>query len=152
EPTVGLDPTQIREAREMIKSLGGSHTVLFSTHIMSEVEAVCQRVIIIARGKIVAQGSTADLRMRSGTGVRVEVRGPSEQVRSALNALPNVEAVDVVAPGDVASLIVRGKITGELREQIAATCAQRSWGLREMRTEGATLEEYFIQITDPAGN
>jgi ABC-2 type transport system ATP-binding protein len=151
EPTVGLDPTQIREARAMIKSLAGAHTVLFSTHIMSEVEAVCQRVIIIARGKIVAQGKTSDLRSRSGVGVRVEVRGPAEQIKSALNALPNVSAVDVVSSGDVPTLIVRGKVTAELREQIAGTCAQRSWGLRELRTEGATLEEFFIEITDPAG-
>jgi ABC-2 type transport system ATP-binding protein len=150
EPTVGLDPTQTREARALIQSLAGSHTVLFSTHIMSEVEAVCQRVIIIARGKIVAQGTTDELRNRASSGVRVEMRGPADQVRSALNALPGVEAVETVSPGDVSTFVVRGKLTPELRELIARTASDRNWGLREMRAEGASLEELFVRVTDPA--
>src|SRR5207245_2867831 len=82
---VGLDPSQIREARRLISELAGEHTVLLSTHILQEVEMVCQRVIIVARGRIVAQGTTDELKNRAGTGIRVEVRGPSDQVKSALN-------------------------------------------------------------------
>jgi ABC-2 type transport system ATP-binding protein len=155
EPTVGLDPSQIREARKLISELAGEHTVLLSTHILQEVEMVCQRVIIVGRGKIVAQGTPEELKNRAGSGIRVEVRGPSDQVRSALNALPGVESVDLLqsmgagAGGAVCTLNVRGKTTPELREHIAATVAQRNWNLREMRPEGATLEEFFVRITDP---
>jgi ABC-2 type transport system ATP-binding protein len=149
EPTVGLDPSQIREARRLISELAGEHTVLLSTHILQEVEMVCQRVIIVGRGKIVAQGTPEELKSRSGSGIRIEVRGPSDQVRSALNALPGVEAVDVLQGGAVCTLNIRGKTTPELREHIAATVAQRNWSLREMRSEGGSLEEFFVRITDP---
>jgi ABC-2 type transport system ATP-binding protein len=150
EPTVGLDPSQIREARRLISELAGDHTVLLSTHILQEVEMVCQRVIIVAGGKIVAQGTPEELKNRAGSGVRVEVRGPSDQVKSALNALPGVEKVDVMGGATgLCTLNVRGKSTPELREQIATTVSQRGWSLREMRQEGASLEEFFVRITDP---
>jgi ABC-2 type transport system ATP-binding protein len=149
EPTVGLDPSQIREARKLISELAGEHTVLLSTHILQEVEMVCQRVIIVGRGKVLAQGTPEELKNRAGSGIRVEVRGPSDQVRSAINALQGVEAVDLLGSGPVATLNVRGKSSPELREQIAATIAQRGWNLREMRQEGASLEEFFVRITDP---
>jgi len=149
EPTVGLDPSQIRAVRKLIAELAGDHTVLLSTHILQEVEAVCQRIIIIAGGKIVAQGTTDELKNRAGTGIRIEVRGPTDQVRTALNALAGVDAVEVVQGGPVARLVVRGKLSVELREQIAGTVAQRGWNLREIRQEGASLEEFFVRITDP---
>ena len=149
EPTVGLDPSQIREARRLISELAGDHTVLLSTHILQEVEMVCQRVIIVGRGKIVAQGTPEELKNRAGTGIRVEVRGPADQVKSAVNALPGVERVEVLQAGAISSLNVRGKTTPEMREQIAALLAQRGWSLREMRPEGASLEEFFVRITDP---
>ncbi len=152
EPTVGLDPSQIRAVRKLIAELAGEHTVLLSTHILQEVEAVCQQIIVIAGGKIVAQGTTEELKNRAGTGIRVEVRGPTDQVRSALDALRGVDGVDVVQGGPVARLIVRGKLTVEMREQIAGTIAQRGWNLRELRQEGASLEEFFVRITDPAGS
>jgi ABC-2 type transport system ATP-binding protein len=147
---VGLDPSQIREARRLISELAGDHTVLLSTHILQEVEMVCQRVIIVARGKIVAQGTPEELKNRAGTGVRVEARGPVDQVRSAINALTGVEKVEVLGGGPaVCTLSVRGKSTPELRELIASTLSQRGWPLREMRQEGASLEEFFVKITDP---
>ena len=88
EPTVGLDPTQIRESRKLIKELGGDHTVMLSTHILPEVEAVCDRAIIIAGGKIVAQGSPDELRAsrRMQARVLVECRGPAKEVENALCA------------------------------------------------------------------
>ncbi len=124
EPTVGLDPSQIREARKLISDLAGGHTVLLSTHILQEVEMVCQKVIIVGRGKIVAQGTPEELKNKAGAGIRVEVRGPADQVKSALNALPGVEKVDVLQTGGVSTLNLRVKSTPELREQIAATIAQ----------------------------
>ncbi|MCL2647158.1 MAG: ABC transporter ATP-binding protein [Phycisphaerales bacterium] len=151
EPTVGLDPSQIREARRLISELAGDHTVLLSTHILQEVEMVCQKVIIMAQGRIVAQGTPEELKNRTGTGIRVEVRGPADQVRSAINAINGVDKVEMVSGSGAAICVlnVRGKITPELREAIATTVAQRGWSLREMRQEGATLEEFFIRITDP---
>jgi ABC-2 type transport system ATP-binding protein len=148
EPTVGLDPSQIREARKLIAELAGDHTVLLSTHILPEVEMVCQKVIIIARGKIVAQGTPDELKNRAGSGIRVEVKGPADQVRNALKALPGVDQVEGHVEGTISKLVLRGKTTSELREQIAGTIAQRGWALRELRTEGVSLEEFFVQITD----
>ncbi len=149
EPTVGLDPSQIREARRLISDLAGDHTVLLSTHILQEVEAVCQRVIIIARGVIVAQGTPEELKNRSGSGVRVELRGPADQAQSAFMAIVGVAGVDVLQSGPVCRLNIRGKASVEMREQVASIVAQRGWGLREMRTEGTSLEEFFVRITDP---
>jgi ABC-2 type transport system ATP-binding protein len=149
EPTVGLDPSQIREARRLIGELAGDHTVLLSTHILQEVEMICQRVIIVARGKIVAQGTPEELKNRAGSGVRVEVRGPSDQVQSAINSIAGVERAELLQGGPVSTFNVRGKTSPELREQIAAVISQRGWSLREMRQEGASLEEFFVRITDP---
>ncbi|HTV49226.1 MAG TPA: ATP-binding cassette domain-containing protein [Phycisphaerae bacterium] len=156
EPTVGLDPAQIRETRRLIANLAGQHTVLLSTHILSEVELVCQRVIIIGRGRILAQGTPDELKEQcaqrnKAAGILVEVRGPTQQVRSALGALTGVDQVQVVIDGPVATFRVDGKLDAVLREQIAGTIHQRGWALRELRTSGASLEEFFVQITDPGG-
>ena len=153
EPTVGLDPAQIRETRKLIANLAGMHTVLLSTHILSEVELVCQRAIIIGRGRILAQGTPEELKQQgAGRGAGrlvVEVRGPVAQVRSALDALPGVQQVEILAGGVAGTLAVTGTLDATLKEQIAAVIHQRGWALREMRSGGATLEEFFVQITDP---
>ncbi|MCL5946151.1 MAG: ABC transporter ATP-binding protein [Planctomycetes bacterium] len=154
EPTVGLDPAQIRETRKLIANLAGMHTVLLSTHILSEVELVCQKVIIIGRGKILAQGSPEELKQQcaqrgAGAKLVLEIRGPADQIRSALAALPGVDQVRIISDTTVATLELTGKLDGALREQMAALIQQRGWALREMRSSGASLEEFFVQITDP---
>jgi ABC-2 type transport system ATP-binding protein len=152
EPTVGLDPTQIREARKLISELAGDHTVLLSTHILQEVEMVCQKVIIIGQGKVLAQGTPDELKARAGGGLRVEVRGPDDQVRAALLGIGGVERVDALPgghAGHVSVWSVRGRASAELRELIADMIAKRGWSLRELRQEGASLEEFFVRITDP---
>src|ERR671916_2876394 len=92
EPTVGLDPTQIRETRKLIKDLGGDHTVILSTHILPEVEAVCDRAVVIASGKVVAQGTPEELRTsrRMQARVLVECRGPARDVENALSRVNGV--------------------------------------------------------------
>jgi len=156
EPTVGLDPAQIREARKLIGELAGDHTVLLSTHILQEVELICQRVIVIARGKIVAQGTPEELKLKLAEGTMsplrlvVDVRGPQEQVSSALAAMPGVTHVEVLSSGAACRLAIRGQAGADLRERVAQMIIQRGWALREMKVEGATLEEFFVQITDPA--
>lgn len=150
EPTVGLDPTQIRETRKLIKDLGGEHTIMLSTHILPEVEAVCDRAIVIAGGKIVAQGTPDELRSsrRMQARVLVECGGPGAEVRTAISKVPGVGAVDVLSDADrFVTLAVRPSDGQDVRETVAKTIIDRGWPLREIRLEHATLEEFFIQVT-----
>jgi len=149
EPTVGLDPSQIREARRLIKELAGDHTVLLSTHILQEVEMICQKVIIVGQGRILAQGTPDELKNRAGAGIHLEVKGPADQVRSALMAVSGIDKVETLQSGPVSAFRIQGRSTAETREQIAGILAQRGWPLRELRQEGASLEEFFVRITDP---
>src|SRR5207253_6464276 len=101
EPTVGLDPAQIRESRKLIRELGGDHTVMLSTHILPEVEAGCDRAIVIASGRIVAQGTPDELRQsrRMQARVLVECRAPAKELATALERLSGVREVEVVSKG-----------------------------------------------------
>jgi ABC-2 type transport system ATP-binding protein len=150
EPTVGLDPTQIRETRKLIRDLGGEHTVLLSTHILPEVEAVCDRAIIIAGGKIVAQGSPEELRTsrRNVARVLVECRGPAKEVETVLARVSGVSKVELLdTNGDkYVTAAVKPKESHDVREEVARTVVQHGWPLREIRLEHATLEEYFVQV------
>ena len=152
EPTVGLDPSQIRETRKLIKDLGGEHTVMLSTHILPEVEAVCDRAIVIAGGRIVAQGSPDELRnsRRMQARVLVECRGPGEQVKNALSRVSGVGKVELLNgqqhDGYVVAAI-RPHEQRDVREEVARTVIQSGWQLREIRLEHATLEEFFVQVT-----
>jgi ABC-2 type transport system ATP-binding protein len=157
EPTVGLDPAQIRETRKLIKDLGGDHTVMLSTHILPEVEAVCDRAIFIASGRIVAQGSPDELRTsrRMSARVLVECRGPAQEIQSVLSRVSGVGKVEIVSDGQTASssngkyvtAAIRPKESYDVREEVARTVIQHGWPLREIRLEHATLEEFFVQVT-----
>lgn len=153
EPTVGLDPTQIRETRKLIKDLGGDHTVILSTHILPEVEAVCDRAIVIAGGKIVAQGSPDELRAsrRMQARVLVECKASASEVENTLSHLSGVGKVeilqDVDGDGKYITAAIRPKEAYDIREEVARTVIQKGWPLREIRLEHATLEEFFIQVT-----
>ncbi len=118
EPTSGLDPLQIREVRDLIRELGERHTILLSTHILSEVEAVCGRVIIIANGRIAVDDQLANLKRQ--TAITLEARGPTEPIQAALQTIPGVERVAVRATA--------GEISPRSRSTPAAnpTCARRS--------------------------
>src|SRR5947199_2794855 len=132
EPTVGLDPTQIRETRKLVKDLGGDHTVMLSTHILPEVEAVCDRAIVIAGGRIVAQGSPDELRAsrRMQARILVECKGPAKEVQAALGHLSGVSGVEIVSrDGDQYSTVgVRPKEGYDVREEVARTVQSRGWG------------------------
>jgi len=153
EPTVGLDPTQIRETRKLIRDLGGQHTVMLSTHILPEVEAVCDRAIIIAGGKIVAQGSPEELRAsrRAQARVLVECRGPAEQVKAALARVSGVgraEVLDSESDRNYVRIALRGRDGNQdIREEVARAVISNGWPLREIRLEHATLEEFFVEVT-----
>jgi ABC-2 type transport system ATP-binding protein len=155
EPTVGLDPTQIRETRKLIKDLGGDHTVILSTHILPEVEATCDRAIVIAGGRIAAQGSPEELRnsRRMTARVLVECRGPEREVSLALERVSGVSKVEILegdgrlAEGGYVTAALCAREGYDVREEAARTVIQHGWPLREIRLEHATLEEFFVQVT-----
>ncbi len=152
EPTAGLDPIQIREVRSVIRELGNHHTILLSTHIMQEVEAVCGRVILIARGTI-AIDERLD-RIRAGMAAVVEVRGPGEAVRKALEAMPGVARVHQAPvggePGAHLFEVHARKDDADLREALAARVIQNGWGLRRLDLRRSTLEDRFIEAVRQA--
>jgi ABC-2 type transport system ATP-binding protein len=151
EPTVGLDPNQIVEIRELIKRIGEEKTVLLSSHILPEVEATCQRVLIIHEGRIVGQGTPAELaaEARGGGIVHLEVRGPLDAVKETLQGVAGVERCDA-GEGDERG-VVRCRVScvpgADAREPLAAAVAGKGWGLLELHLERVTLEEVFHALT-----
>lgn len=147
EPTIGLDPHQIRHVRSLITELAKRHTILLSTHILSEVEMSCQRVLIIHRGKIVAAETTAQLRkhLPGSEQIVVELRGPEDEIVVALRSLEGVASVEATAAGGwIACEITAGC---DLRETVAALASARSWPLRELHRQQKTLEDIFVALT-----
>lgn len=144
EPTAGLDPIQIREVRALIRELGDRHTILLSTHIMTEVEAVCGRVIIIARGQI-ALDDRLD-RIKAESTIVVEARGPSDAIRRGLETIPGVaQVVATSQDGPLASFVVHTHDGRDLREEIAQRVIQNGWALRQLDLRRTTLEDRFIE-------
>src|SRR5205085_1482680 len=132
EPTVGLDPRQIIETRNLIKGLGGSHTVILSTHILPEVSATCSRVVIIADGRVVAEDTPENLtaRLRGSERVELEVGGAPRNVVAKLAAIPNVLNVDLAPPGAAngrTRLLVDTAVGADVRADLAATVVKGGW-------------------------
>jgi ABC-2 type transport system ATP-binding protein len=149
EPTVGLDPNQNREVRALIRRLAGEHTVLLSSHVLSDVEALCSRVLVLQRGRVVGQGPIDDLREERGVqAVDVRARGPVEELLGVLRGLPGVQGVEVLGRGEAPRLRVRGAANAAGREAIAAAVIGGGWGLQELRCAGPSLEEVFAQLTE----
>jgi ABC-2 type transport system ATP-binding protein len=149
EPTVGLDPRQIVETRQVIKNLAGAHTVILSTHILPEVSMTCERVIVINRGRIAADDTPENLqrRMHGAGEIEVEVRGPAEAVQAALRGIPNVLSVEERRDGAESNVFSVACQEGtDVREMIATTIVERGWGLRELRPRSVSLEEIFVQL------
>lgn len=145
EPTSGLDPLQIREVRHLIRDLGQRHTILLSTHILSEVEAVCNRVIIIAGGRIAVDDRLANLQRQST--IVVEARGPAESIRAAIQTIPSVERVVALArQDDHAALEVHTRENEDVREVICQKLVSAGWPLRQLDLRRSSLEERFTQI------
>src|SRR5437867_7327696 len=149
EPTIGLDPKQITELRDLIKSLAGDHTVILSTHILPEVSMVCSSVVIINQGVIVAQGPIDSLVEEFFPTARVEgeFAGPYAAVLEGLRRLPGVLDVHDAGPQDgAATFVVESDRGRDVRGEIFQLAAQQKWELRELRRAGMTLEEVFIRI------
>jgi ABC-2 type transport system ATP-binding protein len=149
EPTTGLDPNQIVEIRALIKELGQAKTVIFSTHILPEVEAVCDRILIINKGKIVADGSPGSLRSQAQGATVLQLRIEDGQRDEVVAALSHVPGVELAAPigGSLDRYEVRG-ITGvDPARAIFGLCASRNWPITEMRPMETRLEDIFRDLT-----
>jgi ABC-2 type transport system ATP-binding protein len=145
EPTSGLDPLQIRETLALIKELGERRTVLLSTHILSEVEAVCERVIIIASGRVGLSQTLQELEAEAK--ILLETRGPSDQVTEALRHVDGITGVTIRGQDDGwASLEVRTRDNADLREAVGATIAARGWALRRLERRRRRLEDAFFDV------
>ena len=147
EPTVGLDPKQIIEIRELIKSLAGSHTVILSTHILPEATAVCQRVVIINEGRIVAVDTPEHLsaRLRQSEKISLTVKTPPPDFADRLRGIPGI--ISVFAPENGGAYLVECALGRDLRDDIARFVVTGGWGLLELKTISMTLEDVFLRLT-----
>jgi ABC-2 type transport system ATP-binding protein len=152
EPTIGIDPQQVIEVRAAVRELARSHTVLFSTHILSEAEQVCDRVIILDRGMVVAEGRPDELRLRLQKQVDLVVavgRAKQDDARALLENIPGVERVSVQGAG---TFVVRSKGGADLRPQIAERVVKQGYALLELRPLAMTLEDIFLDIVERRGS
>jgi len=149
EPTIGLDPNQIRETRNLIKELGDRHTVLLSSHILHEVEQTCSRTIIIAMGKIVASGSPEELRAKLGAQGKViaEIKGEQADVEKGVAGISGVRGVEAHAEDGWVRLTVNPQDGTDVREDIFRLVNDKGWSLREIRHDGGSLEDFFVKVT-----
>ena len=149
EPTIGLDPNQIMQIRQVIRELGEKHTVLLSTHILPEVEMICDRIMIIDKGKIVAMDTPANLmkQLKSSSNVILEMKGDGEKIKSSLSGIDGVRSVTWNEKGDANEFYVEGSGEDDIREDIFKCIVKDNYILREMKRQPITLEEVFHQIT-----
>jgi ABC-2 type transport system ATP-binding protein len=155
EPTAGLDPNQIRDVRALIRKLGEDHTILLSTHILSEVEATCTRALVIARGRLVAEGSIDEIRaLRRGGGVRVVARGDAAAASAAVEKVEGVAKVarDAGSEAEVGVValsidLVKGADAGRVTEGIVGALVAAGIGVREVAPRMASLEQVFSELT-----
>jgi ABC-2 type transport system ATP-binding protein len=151
EPTVGLDPKQIIEVRNLIKSLAGDHTIILSTHILPEVSMTCERVVIINEGRIVASDTPDNLnrRLKGSESLYVEVEGPRQSVQSKLKGIKGVNQVTSKEPsgGGTCAFAVETELNHDVRKDLAALVVGQGWGLLELRPVGMSLEDIFLHLT-----
>lgn len=152
EPTVGLDPGQIIETRSLIRRLGRRHTVILSTHILSEVQAVCDRIVIIDHGKIIANEKTGDISSAVNRARRftVKICGQSAEVLKMLRSVEGVSYAEVTGERDLDAYVyvVESERGRDVRRGVFAACAQKGHALIGMEPSGMSLEEVFIKLTD----
>jgi ABC-2 type transport system ATP-binding protein len=149
EPTIGLDPNQIRQVRELIKNLGKQHTILLSTHILPEVEMTCSRVIIIHKGRIEACDTPENLlgQIRQAGGVVVEAKVGKDDGVEQLKKISGVREVTTDTEGDWKLFSLRVESGLDVREEIFRLSTERHWTVRELSQRRATLEDVFVEIT-----
>ncbi len=151
EPTVGLDPKQIIEVRNLIKSLAGNHTIILSTHILPEVSMTCDRVVIINKGRVAAVDTPQNLtsQLKGGLRVRVEARAPEADLKGLLINMPGVKGVQIEGAHNDGHMVamVEGTQGKDIRSEIAAGIVGKGWPLYELRGVSMSLEDIFLQLT-----
>lgn len=154
EPTVGLDPKQILEIRNLIRTLSKNHTVILSTHILAEVQAVCERVIIINQGRIIADEKTSELTRVIEEGYQYEVKicGPEREVVSSLEKVRGVRSVTPTGErdSDARGYIIESEKGIDVRKPVFNLCASKSWAILGLAPIGTDLETIFIRLVDRA--
>ena len=152
EPTVGLDPKQIIEVRNLLRNLGKEHTVILSTHILQEVQAVCDRIVIINKGKIVANEKTENIShvVENNRRFNIKIAGPQKEVLSMLRAMQGISYAEVLAErdGDAYTYMVESEYGVDIRKKLFYQLAERSWPMIGMETLGMNLEDIFITVVD----
>lgn len=146
EPTIGLDPAQVVEIRQLIRSLGQERTILLSSHILPEVSQVCQKVIILNQGRIVATDTVSGLtsQLQHSRKIHLTVRGPREDIIKALADLPGVISVEAGAGED--EFLVELEKDRDVRAELSRTVVRQGWELLELRSRELSLEEIFVQL------
>jgi ABC-2 type transport system ATP-binding protein len=155
EPTAGLDPKQIIETRELIKSLGGTHTIILSTHILPEVSMTCGRVVIINKGRVVAEDTPENLthRLRGAGALRLEVRGEEGTVQGALRAVPGVLSVRSRTDNHgIVHAEVDAEAGRDVRADLSSAVVGKGLGLLSLQQTGMSLEEIFLHLTTTEGH
>ena len=148
EPTIGLDPNQIRSVRQLIKDLGKKHTVLISTHILPEVEMTCSRVLIMKRGRILAADSPDNLQKTHGSQIVAEIAAPRVQLDEVFERIPEVEQVDVAAvEGDFFRCTITPRDGVDLRPLLFEVVKENHWSLRELSRNRRSLEDIYMRVT-----
>ncbi len=148
EPTVGLDPKQIIEIRQLIKNLSGEHTVILSSHILPEIEQTCQRVVIINEGRVVAEDTVENLtnRLRGGQRILLQVEGSEENLRKAIQPLSDIHKMSV-EKNQNGILQVTVESDKDIRKDLAKQIVSANLGLLELSTDRFTLEDIFLHLT-----
>jgi ABC-2 type transport system ATP-binding protein len=150
EPTVGLDPTQIIEIRELIKEIGKEKTVILSSHILPEVSATCNRIIIIHKGEIVGSGTPDEMAQSSKKSeiIHITIKGPLEDIQRQLNGFPEVKEFKVASRDDgVNSFEIKSELGVDLSERLFFMVVNNRWVLTELKKEIVNLEEIFLKLT-----
>jgi ABC-2 type transport system ATP-binding protein len=150
EPTIGLDPGQIREVRELIKGLAARHTILLSSHILSEVEMTCSRVLILDKGRIVASGTPSDLRERAGLplagSIRIELKAPASEALAMLRPLIGEGSVQIMGTDNEWTLLEIVSGEQDPRENLFRAVVAKGWTLRELSSHRSSLEDIFASF------
>ncbi len=152
EPTVGLDPKQIIEIRSLIKSLSTKHTIVLSSHILSEIQAVCDRVVVINAGKIVADDTESHLSNTLSKDSRIVIRieGPEQEVYNTMAGIPDVKEIKTMGLREdgIYEYIVEAKPGKDVRREIFKRMSTRSWAIMSLKSSEMTLEDIFLALTD----
>ncbi len=151
EPTVGLDPKQIVEIRDLIKKLGKRHTVILSSHILPEVQAVCDRIVVINRGRIVADDTEKNILagFDDEKNIYLTAQGDKQSVLDSLESIDGAQKVTCKkAKGGELEIVIKSAKDSDIRRQVFDSAAKGGWAILEMRTSKPTLEEIFIRLTE----